>query len=729
MRFRAVVILCFGVAIACKNESKIPTVEFDSQTTWSSDDSDSTEPVSSDSTDTTTSVSTDSESETSSDTDTGTTTDSEIIVSEFGPIVTIVSPPAPELATLTSDEIITTNQLSVECEVLPNPDTGKSVDSQSVQISVTSGDITRTATAALDTQSNLYSAVLYVGDFLNGEVEITCTASVLASPPAAGEAQRITYVDHGPEIAFYLPEDSSSHGGAVELQFQVFRNPVAAPDPGANIQWNDLEVWLSGKEISALVSPSQSQFNLFSGTIFFDDAIFEPSIDGINSIIVRAPNSRTPDSVVREASVSFVADSTGPVISPSSPTAGEILGGQVQITATVSDSSGVDPLSVVATIAGEIDIQLAYIGGVTYRGLFDSRVLPHDMIYPNITIRAQDELGNQSAYGFIVALDNRAPLISLDPPSVRETRINALYGNTECSWMFDPLGGWDPSGIDPQYSDAANDGECVSQLFKLRARIEDLGNELTWIPGIETPKSGANPNSVQMFILDDETGAVIVDTNNDGYCDSINPLLSPSLISSATNEVILVNMAGLQPSGNANFTHLPAVSDAQPAFDLSEGSPENSCTQGSATGVPLQLCASSPATRIIPAGNGAAGIFTVPPSQNENCMGTPLDSVASNIEDGWICVAVTAADNLGNVGISAPLRVCVDHDGDGAECPPWGTITTDDLPDCTGTFDDATEITNPTQNCSLREHDLAAPPEYPRSLLFEDYPQFQLITP
>jgi hypothetical protein len=37
------------------------------------------------------------------------------------------------------------------------------------------------------------------------------------------------------------------------------------------------------------------------------------------------------------------------------------------------------------------------------------------------------------------------------------------------------------------------------------------------------------------------------------------------------------------------------------------------------------------------------------------------------VQEGWLCLAATAIDNAGNVGISPPLRVCYD---DGVDPPP-----------------------------------------------------------
>jgi hypothetical protein len=121
-------------------------------------------------------------------------------------------------------------------------------------------------------------------------------------------------------------------------------------------------------------------------------------------------------------------------------------------------------------------------------------------------------------------------------------------------------------------------------------------------------------------------------------------------------------------------------------------------------------------------------IYTLAPYEADDaCMGLPFDSLANNIADGWACVAVRVVDRLGNVGVSKPIRVCIDRDGDGAEgCPAFPTysifadvpfgesatvVPTADPPiDCTGRYfrETATtaERTEPATDC------LALPPDF-----------------
>jgi hypothetical protein len=49
------------------------------------------------------------------------------------------------------------------------------------------------------------------------------------------------------------------------------------------------------------------------------------------------------------------------------------------------------------------------------------------------------------------------------------------------------------------------------------------------------------------------------------------------------------------------------------------------------------------------------------------CTGTSVDIQA---QGGWVCLVAAAADNVGNVSFSAPIRVC--RELTGSDCPPDG---------------------------------------------------------
>jgi len=612
-----------------------------------------------------------------------------------GPTVDVLVPATTPAGSFSSDDMVTSDRVTVRCKVAGNSSTGDGVDVSSISIQVLGAAGESVSAAAQPTTAqDEYQASVSLDGFTNGALAVRCSASDLADPPRTNSAENDTYLDLGPEILVFSPVANASIANAVDIIVRVSAAPVASGDTGAAPDKATVTASIAGVDLSGDLTEDPAGSSVFRTTVSFDDPRFNPSLDGTQTLTVTAANTRTPDAVTRTSYTMFNADSAGPTISISSPAPGELVAGIFTLEATITDSAGVDDTSVVATIAGTHDFALQPTGSNNYSGSFDTRGLPRTMVFPAIVVRAKDIVGNQSSVGEVVTLDNVAPIASLDPPPMRESFVDSQSGSLVCSSMFDPVG-----------SDAVDDGEAVAQLSELRARVEDLGNGASSASGVSIPHAGTA--SVQMFILDDSDRALIVDTDGDGVCDSIDPNLVPTSVPVASDEAAVIDMLGLVPGGDADFT-----APAMPGFN---GTTEANCNDGTAADPPTAICdITSPATRITKPTIGTDPvIFSIPPASGIQCMGNAFDAVATNISDGWACVAVRAVDALGNVGISAPLRVCIDSNGDMGECPSWGTVTTTGLPDCTGTWTSATGVTDPNTDCTL-------PPK------FEDIPGLQL---
>ena len=617
-----------------------------------------------------------------------------------GPSITVLSPTAPASGDFSSTALVTDDRFTASCRAEANPNSGSPVNATSVRIVVFAGNMSREAFAQPTTVANVYSAQMVVTGFPNGLLTVRCTASDSQAEPLTNSSAIETYLDLGPTVAVFVPIQNSSYANQLDVMFLVSPAPVAAADSaGAAVDTNNVQLFVAGEEITSLANNGSG---LFNATALFDAAIFDPPLEGANTVTILAPNSRSPTGTVREVNVVFLADSQGPTIFVTSPTPGELVSGIVAVTATITDNAGINDLSVVATMAGIEQFDLFNVGGDQYMGTFDTRELGLGMVFPTMVVRAQDAIGNQSSVGYVIALDNRPPMIDLDSPLMREWRYDVAEDQVECSWIFDPLG-----------SDATDDGESVAQLSEMRVRIEDRANGATDNSGVVVPKAFVYEGSVQLFILDNEDGALIVDTDGDGECDEINPLLTPTSVPMTNTEAAVINMVALSPLGKSTF--LP-TSPLEPYGTL--GPLFNVCEAPDPGGNPADaMCpVSSPATRRIHDHllKNVPAVYGIPPVDDDTiCMGYGFDSFATNISDGWACVAVRAEDNLGNVSVSAPMRVCFDSDGDMAECPAWGTITTNGLPDCSGTFDPMTGMTDVNDDCTL-------------PVQFDDIPYLQL---
>lgn len=627
-----------------------------------------------------------------------------------GPVVSVLVPAEP--ASLDSDEIVVGDRLVARCRVEPNPNTGDGVDTSSVRVTAFGvAGKTRQAIAQPTTVEDEFQATLVLSDFFNGDLTIRCDASDLADPPRSNSAEHATYLDLGPSIVVFSPLDGGSYANAVDVNFRVSADPVASGDTGATPNLaSGVHASIAGVDITGdLTHPSA---DVFRYTVKFHDARFVPPLDGPQTVVITAANTRSPSPVVRERTVEFLADSAGPTITVDEPAAGQLVAGILHVSATITDPAGVDELSVVATIAQVHDFDLVHVGGDTFVGSFDTRQLPTTMVYPNLIVRARDSVGNERAVGLIITLDNLPPIVDLDPPPMREMEYQSSREANQCSWFFDPLGSnpffGDDNNGDPGDASAADDGESVPQLSEMRARIEDRGNGATATLGTVVPMAGVDLASAQIYVLDDASRALVVDTDGDGVCDDINPNIVPTTVPLASNEAAVVDLTALTPAGVGVF--IPGDPDP---FDHSPGSYEFMCFEGDDQDTQLPLCVQEPGSRITSMPDGTPVIFGMSPPSEDQCWGNAFDSLAANISDGWACVAVRALDNVGNVGVSRPLRVCFDADGNQAECLPWGQVATSGLPDCTGTYDPDTGITDAGTPCTL-------------PVGFADYPDRQL---
>jgi len=249
-----------------------------------------------------------------------------------------------------------------------------------------------------------------------------------------------------------------------------------------------------------------------------------------------------------------------------------------------------------------------------------------------------------------VAVDNTPPLAELDPPA--DLRLRHKVANVwRCSWEFDPLG-----------SDSVDDGDLVYQLFDVRARVEDQGNMPAAGGADVTPLAGLDSAHVELLVLDDTSRALVVDTDNDGICDAVNPKLVPTTTPMSSQDALLVNLSPIPVTGSANFT-------SDPGFPTN-GYPD--CAIGSDTSTPEALCKTSDMTVAIQAHMVTVpAVWTIPnvvPSTVQ-CAGNQLDSMGNHVGDGPACLAVRALDQLGNSQVSRVLHVCIDSDASGNECP------------------------------------------------------------
>jgi hypothetical protein len=479
-------------------------------------------------------------------------------------------------------------------------------------------------------------------------------------------------------ILVVSPKPKGIYRGSAPLEFYV------TPEPGTTIVGTPTAS-VGGTAIP--LSPSGAP-NTWQGTI--TSFRLEPSASGVVEEELLLVSAQDSTGGTLRAVVNFSFDDQGPAITNTTPVPEQITGGTIRIAATVVDRAGVNS-EVVAFIGNrtgvgfEIPLAREAPASNVFSALFDTRSLtscgantPANLcvVFPNISFRAVDLLGNETVVAYDIPIDNQPPSIDLDPGDVQLIK-NSDKGAI-CSHAFDPVGNYRRLG------DMPNDGCGVGQLFDMRAQIEDEGNWGTGIKG--SPISLVDHETVMAYVLDDTTQALAVDTNGDGVCDDVNPLLVPTTASvPKVGEVLAVRLRGITPAGAGDYT---------PIVD-----PPAACASGEEKQPPPLYCradGSLPRAIGYPSVDSSEpAIWTVEPLTTAFCGGGQFDVHANQIADGWACIAVVAVDKVGNRSVSHPLRVYVDAqlkvlDVDAPRCP-LAPVNDRVPPDCTGTFNRLTK--------------------------------------
>ena len=612
-----------------------------------------------------------------------------------------IMPPPPsgdvkvEIQTPTTDLVAPSSSL-VDVTVHAYVDSGSDVvDNTSVTATVTTkGDssILDSTRLAPDTKmADIYRGRISIGSLPTGDYTLTVTAT--SSGGHKGMTSLDFKVDGGPILIVRSPVAAHSYKGL--LVIEVYADPgLAPPLDGPHATVANYDVALS----PVLDTSGNPVPNVYRGTFNLDDPMPGTTVEQLRDeqlLTVWAANAHGKRV---EVQLVFVIDLEGPTITQTTPAPGELVGDFMKISATVIDPSGVLDSSVIAVVGddttpGKFNVQLKPDGGNSYSVLFDTRKLtqcpdppsPADMciIYPTVSFRASDQLGNERAIGYEVTVDNIAPVADMDPPKLRSYKVQDGYA---CSWEFDPL---DPDGY---AGDMPNDGNRVPQLFDLRARIEDDGNHAHGLKKV--PVSLVDPTKTAVYILDDETKVLIVDTDGDGWCDSINPLLVPTTQPPTSNDQVLkIRLAPVLSRGAGDFTPDPSLPAAANASSF--------CHQGIDPDPPKRLCGGELPIAIGYLFQGSEpAIWSLEDINPQWCFGRQFDALANNIGEGWACIATATADYANNYSVSPPLRVDIDYGFNGA----FGTAGRGTPPACTGTYDPASKTVTPGP-CKTRRFD------------------------
>ena len=562
------------------------------------------------------------------------------------PVVTITAP--------TAGTEVQGDTLNVTATI--TSPTSTPIKSDTVLVTITPpGGAIATAPMALTSTANVYSGHIDISTVPSGPATFTVSAADTAG--LKGSASGSYVHDHGPTITFVQPSAATGRGLiTLEAIIDDTLHPITMLS----------QVKAGIRAIGDITLTQVAGAVPFRVTATIDLNSFSPSLDGPQLITVQATNSKGTRTTAAKA---FTVDNAGPTIVITAPAAGTFVGGVIQIQATITDLSGVDDSTVVAVFGGNLatSVTLTRPNGMSniYTGFFDVRSLGKSYVFPELSVRADDTLGNHGELGEEIIVDNTPPWMNMNGAiQMRVSKPDAVK-NPECSALFGPLG--------PPL-EATKEGDVVKQIVTLRARIEDHGN---LAPGLlQELISGLNPASVTLYALPAATGQILaVDTDGDGVCDDVNPLLIPTSNVTMSGEALALQMAPL--------TAGMGLADFRPVTPTVPGCAE--IGDASVTFPPDRLCNQTSMTFVLPGYDKVAPIWSIAPVTTGQCTGFQLDTL-NHLPEGPTCVIARAVDNAGNQNVSYPLHICVDRGG--GKCAAFAPNATD----CTGKWNKVTQM-------------------------------------
>jgi len=557
------------------------------------------------------------------------------------PVVMITAP--------TATTEVQGDTLNVTATITSPTNTPIKADTVSLAITPPGGAII-SAPMSLTATANVYSGNVDISAVPSGNATFTVSAADTAG--LKGSANGMYIHDHGATITFVQPSAPTAHG---QIVLEAIIDDTLHP------------ITMLSQVKASIRAPGDITLTQVAGAVPFrvtatiDLNSFSPSLDGPQLLTIQATNSNGTKTT---ASKQVTVDNAGPTITNVTPAAGAFVGGVTKIEATITDISGVADSTVIAVFGGDLmrSVSMTRLSptGSVYTGFFDVRSLGKNYVLPELSIRADDTLGNHGELGEEIIVDNTPPWMNMNAAIQMRVSKPDPAQQPECSRLFSPLGD----------NEAAKEGDIVQQVITLRARVEDHGN---LAPGLLVERiSTLDPSSVTLFAIPDSAGAVLaVDTDGDGECDDVNPTLIPTSDVMMSGEALALAMAPL------------AKASGTPDYRAQAGTPTG-CNEIGEAGVmnpPLRLCSGTNMYYVVPPFTDPTGaIFSVAPVSGVECVGLQLDSL-NRLPEGPTCVITRAVDRAGNQNVSYPLHICIDRGG--GLC----TTFTPTASDCTGKWD------------------------------------------
>ncbi len=581
-------------------------------------------------------------------------------VNAAAPSVSITSPNA--VTDPNTGKIVTTNTIQVLCDATAAKMVGATLDAQTVKIEAFDAKGVAIGTSATASTQNAMNQTEYGATFSlvgvpNGVISFKCSASDKSTPPITASTSISTFLDNGPTITPVspLPKGSFSLKSKVLFKFTVTPAPLSAKDTLAAVDMTAGKVTLrvDDQMINVTGAQSASDPTTYSVNVDLNDSVLFPKTpSGTVPVEITAWNTRGTQA---KYPYTFDIDATPPTIKIISPTAGAVVGGHVTVQFTVTDTqSGVDPSSVSVALHGPthpIIYDPTPNSGWSYNAAtgtfaygFDSNSSDiNAAVQVHVEISASDKATNAAAGATEdLYIDNQPPIVDLDPPQVQERKSSGI--NKFCSEKFDPLG------------DSPNDLAVGQSAAIYRALVWDQTN-------------GTDGQSVAHLAGTDKTSVFL-------YAQA--SVSTPLLIAKHNTQNICDDLA----TDGTSLEHLGPIPAAGASyFDAAAPVYASICTAGAESTPPLTLCAqhASKMFRVIDhavVGLEEPAVYAIPSVSSAECTGQDWSLIDAGLPNGWLCIAALARDAVGNIGISAPLRICLNSTNPGKITPDCALSST-----------------------------------------------------
>ena len=562
------------------------------------------------------------------------------------------------------DPVLIGDQITVVCAAKASVVSGaKPVNPSTVQIVMldAKGMSLKSIAGAPTGNVDEYSAPFVLTTVPSGPVSFQCTADDTATPANHSTVTIGTFVDRGPDIAVTAPVKDSAHNllGPVDVEFTVSAAPIAPTDKQASVSGVTLQV--GGVAIPATTKGAGA----YQASVDFSDKKLFPSPPtGTIPVVIAATNKRAaPGKATDTLTYTFVLDGAGPVVTFSSPAEGDVIGRASVLAFSVVDiGSGVDAPTVEVRL-NDVPHLFSTTDGLwtaDSTGAYTFKMgtqLASDSTDSQVTVdvNVQDKAGNASTGNSrVLKLDTQPPTVDLDPPNMYVTRSGATPDMPECSDSFDPVG-----------SNAPSDLSTITNFGFFRAIVWDQANS----------KMGqqiftyalTNRSSVRLYVQPDTTKPLLRHESGPGnVCNEIWTGSPPEQKNPDDKPLQFVALSPLTPAGAANF----GVSG------------DAICGSGTKTTAP-KLCNGNSLDMSLVIHHSVVVqppepvVYAFQPVTNDpsspKCTGDQWDVSAAitsmgTTTLGWVCIAVRALDTVGNPGVSAPLRLCLDDGSNPDRC-------------------------------------------------------------